>query len=260
MGNSQEDNREGLTETKSVRGRNRERLPSESTRALARRVLPAVDQRLRELYHTADLGNKANPLDELVFIQLSIRTREGTYHRIYDDLKCLVGADWSRLLELTDDEFIQVLHGGGMAAVKVRRLRDQIRAIVAAFGKATLDPLRGMNDRDAEAFLLALHGIGRKAARCVLLYSLGRDVFPVDSHCRRVMARLGLLPDCIDRKEADDYLQELVPPVHRYSLHVNLVHHGRFICVPITPKCSVCALHDLCPTGRSRTSKNAIIE
>jgi endonuclease III len=92
--------------------------------------------------------------------------------------------------------------------------------------------------------------VGPKVARCVLLYSLDRQVFPVDSHCRRVLGRLGFLPPRVDIKASHDFLQAIVPTEIRRSLHVNLIHHGRQICVPRTPDCGRCALLSLCPTGR----------
>lgn len=230
------------------------RLPTPDIVVFAADRLPAVDVRLQEEYGTADLGNKADPLDELVYIQLSIRTREGAYQNIYAALRHLVGGNWRRLIDVPDEEVLQALRAGGMAAVKLRRLREQILAIEARFGAATLDPLREMDDQAAEQFLTSLEGVGKKAARCVLLYSLHRDVFPVDSHCRRVLARLGFLPSEIDRKAADDYLQVLVPPSIRHTLHVNLVHHGRACCLPVQPLCARCPILDLCPTGQHRLS------
>ena len=53
-----------------------------------------ADRRLREQYHSASLGNLPDPLDELVFIQLSIRTRDGTYMRTYEQLRRALGGDW----------------------------------------------------------------------------------------------------------------------------------------------------------------------
>lgn len=223
--------------------------PPEELKAQAAIVLTEVDRRLRATYLTASLGNKRDPLDELVYIQLSIRTRQDAYSDIYTTLERLVGGDWSGLLRIPADRVAGVLQAGGMAAVKLARLRAQIEEIRAAFGRVSLDPLRAMSTADAEAFLRSLPGVGPKTARCVLMYSLGRNVFPVDSHCRRVLARLGFLAPGIDRKAADDYLQELVLPAIRYSLHVNLVHHGRELCLPGRPRCEQCMLLDLCPTG-----------
>lgn len=228
------------------------RHPASEMMARASTTLPVIDELLRRAYRTADLGNKSDPLDELIYIQLSIRTREGAYQHIYSALRDLVGGDWSRLLELPEEEMLRTLHAGGMAAVKLHRLREQVRAITETFGGATLEPLQKMDDAAAERFLISLGGVGRKVARCVLLYSMGRAVFPVDSHCRRVLARLGFLPEGIDRKAADDFLQALVPAAIRFTLHVNLVHHGRARCTPVEPRCEDCVLLSYCPTGKTR--------
>ena len=98
-----------------------------------------------------------------------------------------------------------------MARVKLNRLTGQIAAIRHEFGAATLEPLRRLSDEKAESFLRSLPGVGPKAARCVLLYSLGRNVFPVDSHCLRVLTRLGVAAPALDRKAAHDVVQAVVP-------------------------------------------------
>jgi endonuclease III len=225
-------------------------VPSRAAVRHAARVLPGIDERLREAYHTKSLGNLPDPLDELIYIQLSIRTPEYTYQDTYRELAAFVGGDWGRLLELDDQSIIALLRRGGMAEVKLSRLRGQLQQIIEAFGSATLDPLREMSDGTAELFLMELPGVGLKAARCVLMYSLGRDVFPVDSHCRRVLGRVGLLPASVDRKRADEYLQALVPAPIRHSLHVNLVHHGRAVCLPRRPRCQICPILHVCEYGK----------
>lgn len=181
---------------------------------------------------------------------MSIRTREDAYKGGYEALAALVGGDWSRLLELPEEELVPAIVGGGMGRIKIDRLREQMGRIRDRFGAVTLEPLHRMRDDEVEDFLTSLPGVGPKAARCVMMYSLGREVFPVDSHCRRVMDRVGYLPAGVDRKAAHDVLQDLVPPPIRYSLHVNLVHHGKEICVPGSPKCERCTIRNLCCVGR----------
>ena len=217
-----------------------------------REQLYEIDRRLRAAHGTRSLGNKADPIDELVFIQLSIRTREDAYKGGYEALAALVGGDWSRLLELPEEEVVTAIVGGGMGRIKIDRLREQMWRIRDRFGAVTLEPLHRMRDDEVEDFLTSLPGVGPKAARCVMMYSLGRDVFPVDSHCRRVMDRLGYLPRGTDRKKAHDVLQPLVPSAIRRSLHINLVHHGKSLCLPRTPRCEMCPVCDLCPTGQRR--------
>jgi endonuclease III len=229
--------------------RHRESEGSPALTAGAIQTLPEISARLKVRYGTAPLGNKPDPLDELIYIQLSIRTREDTYTDIYEELHRAVGGEWVQLLHTPDADLLAILRRGGMAAVKLSRLRAQLERIVRTFGEATLDPILSWSDEESEEYLRSLPGVGPKTARCVLLYSMQRPVFPVDGHCRRVLGRLGFLPPETDRKKADDLLQELVPAALRHDLHVNLVHHGRVLCVPGTPRCPECPLLHLCPTG-----------
>lgn len=228
-----------------------------SSRKRASCNVVAIDRILRKLYgdvprRSTPLGNKSNPLDELVFIQLSVRTPEREYETIYRALRRLVGGKWERLLSVESERAIAVLQRGGMARMKVQRLGDSFRLLQSHFGRVTLAPLRPMSDTDAEALLVQLPGVGKKVARCVLLYSLDRDVFPVDTHCFRVLERLGLVPQRLTYRQAHDHLQSIIPKPVRRSLHVNLIRHGRAICTPHHPQCPECPLLHCCPTGKRR--------
>lgn len=111
-------------------------------------------------------------------------------------------------------------------------------------------PLKKMRDEECEGFLTGLPGVGKKVARCIMLYSLNRQVFPVEAHCWRITSRIGW--NGSDRNissrtnAAMDYLQNLIPPALRFSLHVNMVSHGRKICTARKPKCSECVIMTYC--------------
>lgn len=216
--------------------------------------LREVDRRLHREYRSASLGNLDDPLDELVFIQLSIRTPDTFYAPAFDSLRELVSGRWERLLELPEESVLPLLESSGMARVKLARLRGQLRQIIDRFGSASLDTLASRPDEEVESFLRSLPGVGPKTARCVMLYSLNRHVFPVDSHCLRILKRLSIVPSDLDRKRAHDAAQMMVPPEIRHTLHVNLVHHGRAVCRP-DPRCAVCSLRDICPTGIARLAE-----
>jgi len=128
------------------------------------------------------------------------------------------------------------------------------------FGEPTLKSLHKMSVKEAESFLLSLPGVGKKVARCVLMYSLGRQVFPVDTHCWRIARRLGWVrPTQKDKHCAPrdmDRLQSKIPPELRYSLHVNMISLGREICTPSSPRCDECPILALCAkTGVHRMKK-----
>ncbi|MEZ4294649.1 MAG: DNA (cytosine-5-)-methyltransferase [Polyangiaceae bacterium] len=94
--------------------------------------------------------------------------------------------------------------------------------------------------------------MGRKSAYCVMMYSFGRQVFPVDAHVGRVMSRLDLYRDLglslegMGHKQLQVVLADLAPPSLRHSLHVNLLVHGREICRAQKPLCGECDLRGFC--------------
>ena len=106
-----------------------------------------------------------------------------------------------------------------------------------------------MPDAEAEDLLVRLPGFSWKTARCVLLYSLDRDVFPIDSNAFRVLKRAGILPASAvyRRRSLHDALQVAVPSANRRALHVNLVVHGQRTCLPRAPHCAECVARALCP-------------
>jgi endonuclease-3 len=93
--------------------------------------------------------------------------------------------------------------------------------------------------------------VGPKTAACVLLFSMGRPAFPVDTHVHRVTARLGWIPPGATAERAHQLLGPRVPAGIRYDLHVGLVTHGRTVCKAQRPRCSACVLRDLCAFGRA---------
>ena len=60
-------------------------------------------------------------------------------------------------------------------------------------GEPDLSGLEALSDEQATRFLTELPGVGPKTAACVLLFSLGRPVMPVDTHVHRLALRLGLI-------------------------------------------------------------------
>ena len=75
-------------------------------------------------------------------------------------------------------ELARVLRSGGLALHKAQAIRGALDGIQDYFGRLTLDPLRDWDDAACESFLTRLPFVGRKVARCVLMYSLKRQVFP----------------------------------------------------------------------------------
>lgn len=202
---------------------------------------------LKAKYSSPRLNNKDDPLDELFFILLSQMTTGPSYERVFDRLKAAV-PDWHLLLSIDLRSLVALIADAGLANQKAPRMVAIAKALAGRFGEVTLEPLRQMSDADAEASLTGLPGVGVKSAKCVLMYSLGRAVLPVDTHVARVSRRLQLVDSRPSRSFAAA-LEAAVPPDCRYDYHVNGLQHGREVCRPLRPKCHDCPLQGLCPSA-----------
>lgn len=205
---------------------------------------------LKKRYLDFDHYNLKDPLDELLFIICSTKTEEASYRNSFRALKESFPTH-HEIAEADRESIARAIVRGGLSNQKAKAIRNLLDAVVERFGEPNLEPLHSMSDDEAEDFLVSLPGIGKKIARCVLMYSFGRKVFPVDTHCWRIAKRLGWVRPtqkdghCAPRDM--DRLQSKIPLKFRFSLHVNMVSLGREICTAIAPKCESCPVSDWCP-------------
>lgn len=212
--------------------------------------LARIDALLEAAYGTPErqLGNKKDPLDEAIYIVLSFQTDLRRFKSSWSRLRKAYPS-WSALENVPSSQVARLLREGGLHRQKARTIKKLLRSVRELSGDLTLKSLRSMTDADAESTLTKLPGLSWKGARCVLLYSLRRDAFPVDSNTVRILKRCGIVsPDAIYRRRVlHDSLQAAVRPARRRTLHVNLVVHGQRTCLPRVPRCSVCPIGSLCP-------------
>lgn len=124
---------------------------------------------------------------------------------------------------------------------------NKAKHIVGA-AKAILERFHGQVPKDFET-LQTLPGIGEKSAGVILNQAFGLPSFPVDTHVFRVSRRLGLSKEKTPEKVSRD-LQQLFPKNRWGELAMQIVLHGRALCVARKPKCSVCPLLPQCPFGK----------
>ena len=119
-------------------------------------------------------------------------------------------------------------------------------ANIRSMAQGLLDRFKGEIPQDIEQ-LVSLPGVGRKTASVVLgtWFGIPSGVV-VDTHVRRITNLLGLTtsqnPEIIERD-----LMQIVPKSEWINFSHRLIHHGRRTCIARRPKCSDCALLQLCP-------------
>ena len=187
-------------------------------------------------------------LDELVLTVLSQATSDVNSGRAFEGLKKRFGA-WDEVLVAPVEEVADAIRAGGIADVKARRILAILRVIEQREGSLELGRLNELPDEEVEEYLDSLPGVGPKTVACVLLFSMQRDAFPVDTHVHRVGKRLGIIAPKVTAEAAHRTLGRDVPPGIRYEFHMALIRHGRSICKPRAPRCTECVLFDLCEAG-----------
>ena len=209
-----------------------------------RKKVARLDQLLEQTYGKRRLRKRGNPLDELILTILSQNTSDRNSHRAYEAMRAAFPT-WEDVLDAPRPKLEAALRPGGLARTKSARIQAILRSI-AAHGPLNLDHLHDLPDAEVERTLLGYDGVGYKTARCVLLFALGRDAFPVDTHIHRVLTRLGVVPEGASADKAHEIVPPLIPKGRCYPFHVNLIAHGRAVCHPRNPECSTCPLRRLC--------------
>lgn len=204
--------------------------------------------RLKEAYEFDNLGNKSDPVDELVYIVLSSRTRGPIFEATYSMLKSKYPT-WEQVVRARRSSLEAILGPSGLASKKAKWLKQSLAEICKREGCVSLENLRDLSDEQIEQYLISLPGVGLKTARCVMMYSLDREVFPVDANSRRLLERLGVIQPGIHYYHVHDAVQEVIPPKSRRELHIYAVIHGRETCLPQNPRCAECPLLELCQFG-----------
>lgn len=189
-------------------------------------------------------------IDQLVGTVLSQHTSDVNSGRAFAQLKARFPS-WDQVAHAPAEEVEHAIRCGGIASQKARRIQQILTAIDDREGRIDLGRLHDLDDAAAESYLTSLPGVGPKTAACVLVFSMGRAAFPIDTHVHRIVTRLGWVPAGASADKAYRLLAPRVPADIRHDLHVALITHGRTVCLAGRPRCGRCVLLDLCPYGQA---------
>jgi endonuclease-3 len=194
-----------------------------------------------------------SPMDAvstLICTILSQNTNDNNRDRAYAALRKRFPT-WEQVRAAPPRQVIAAIRSAGLANQKGPRIQRVLRRITTecksrGVPELNIDFLADLSVEEAKQWLTSLDGVGPKTAAIVLLFSLNRPAFPVDTHVHRVTTRLGLIPEGTTAEKAHDLLEALVPPEWYYAFHLNLIAHGRAICKAPRPLCEICPLQKYC--------------
>lgn len=197
------------------------------------------------VYGTKEWVRSNPPFDELILTVLSQNTNSKNYSTAFKSLKDRFSS-WEKALAAGEEEISLAIKSAGLHRIKARRIAELIRGFKLIDPALKLEVLESMSDDEALDFLMRFNGVKEKTAGCVLLFSLGRNVFPVDTHILRISKRFGLFPKDYDLSRAFHFYKSRLRDVDCYSFHLDLVQHGREVCQSRRPSCNLCYLNDIC--------------
>ena len=154
---------------------------------------------------------------------------EGLYEK-YPDVASLAAAD------VTDIE--EIVRPCGLGKSKARDISACMKILHEQYHDKVPDDFN---------VLLKLPGVGRKSANLIIGDVFGKPAIVTDTHCIRLVNRIGIVDGIKDPKKVEMALWKLVPPEEGSDFCHRLVEHGREVCTARTkPYCDKCCLADIC--------------
>lgn len=221
-----------------------------SSRTRLKRKVKRIAAALEARFGVPEPRSDEDLVGSFVRTILSQHTSDANAYRAFDKLKSRFPG-WDDVAAARTRSIAAAVRSAGLANQKAPRIRHFARWVRDTFGGYDLSALRRMSDEEITELFTSVKGIGVKTVSVVLLFSLGRDVFPVDTHVHRICRRVGLVPDRATAEQTHRLMAQLVPEGAALSLHVNMLRLGRTICHARRPRCPECPLRRLCDYARS---------
>jgi len=207
-----------------------------------RKRVEEVYRELQKLYPSPHRPNRT-PLEQAVFTVLSQNTTDRNAKRCLENLKEITGGKLLKIPSLPETELVEAIRPCGMFNQKVRALRELLKEWPEVERR-----LRELPPKEGIKLLTSFPFIGSKTARVILTFGFNKNTFPIDTHCRKVLKRLGLIPKGWSSDDFSEFMEENFRGEFNRIFHYNLIRLGREFCRARRPRCKECPLKDLCPT------------
>ncbi len=198
----------------------------------------AVVERLKEEYPDAGCTLDYNEAWKLlVSVRLAAQCTDARVNVVVQDLYAKYPSV-EALAAAEEDDVEQIVRPCGLGRSKAQDICACMKMLRDEYGGKVPD------DFDK---LLKLPGVGRKSANLIMGDVFGKPAIVTDTHCIRLVNRIGLVDGIKDPKRVEMALWKLIPPEEGSDFCHRLVYHGRDVCTARTaPHCDRCCLAELC--------------
>ncbi len=197
-----------------------------------------IIERLKKEYPDAECTLDYNEAWRLlVGVRLAAQCTDERVNIVVQDLYARF-PDVDALADASPEEIEEIVRPCGLGKSKARD--------ISACMKILRDQYEGKVPDEFDA-LLKLPGVGRKSANLIMGDVFGKPAIVTDTHCIRLVNRMGLVDQIKEPKKVEMALWKIIPPEEGSSFCHRLVYHGREVCTARTaPHCERCCLRDIC--------------
>jgi endonuclease-3 len=203
-----------------------------------KKLAAKIIERLREEYPDADCTLDYNEAWKLlVSVRLAAQCTDARVNVVVEKLYEKF-PDVKALAEADVDAIEEIVRPCGLGRSKARDISACMKILDEKYDGKVPD------DFDA---LLALPGVGRKSANLIMGDVFGKPAIVTDTHCIRLVNRMGLVDNIKEPKKVEMELWNIIPPEEGSDFCHRLVYHGREVCTARTnPYCERCCIADIC--------------
>ena len=197
----------------------------------------AVIERLKEAYPMAECTLDYDQAWKLlVSVRLAAQCTDARVNIVVQDLYAKYPSP-AALAEASPEEIEEIVKPCGLGHSKARDIHGCMTMLVEQYGGRVPDTMEE---------LLKLPGVGRKSANLIMGDVFGKPAIVTDTHCIRLVNRMGLVDGIKEPKKVEMELWKIIPGEKGNDFCHRLVHHGREVCTARSARCERCCLSDVC--------------
>ena len=220
-------------------------------------MLRDVQRRLLRQYGPQHWWPADSPFEVMVGAVLTQSTSWTNVEKAIASLKAADALSPRAIRRLSHEELALTIYSAGFHNSKARKLKAMAEYLGDRFDD-DLDAMKRVDPAALRAELLGVYGIGEETADSILLYAVGAPSFVIDAYTRRLLSRLGIVPERDTygayQRLFEDSLERDPRTFGEY--HALIVSHGKSVCRK-RPVCRGCCLLEICATGRASESAAA---
>jgi len=202
-----------------------------------KKVLNIINKENKKFIEPAvtTISRKRTPFHVLISCILSLRTKDQTTRDASNRLFAVADSP-EEIIRIPDRQLEKLIYPVGFYRVKSKNIKKICKELIKNYNGMVPDEIDE---------LLKLDGVGRKTANLVVTLGYKKPGICVDTHVHRITNRWGYVKTK-NPHETEFALRKKLPKKYWLIINDLLVTYGQNICVPISPKCSLCKISDYC--------------